>query len=49
VAEYVSLAKRLAQPVRALRPARVPVTALVKPLISKPLTPALTETGTTQE
>ena len=47
--EYVSLAKRLAQPVRALTPRRVAVPALVKPLVSRPLTPALTDAGTAQE
>jgi hypothetical protein len=46
VGDYVCLAKRLALPVRALRPRRVPVPALVKPLIAtpKPLAPALSET-----
>lgn len=43
--EYVCLAKRLAQTVPAHRPARVPVPALVKPLIAKPLTPALVNGG----
>lgn len=42
--EYVCLAKRLALPVRELRPRRVPVPALVKPLIPKPLVPALSGT-----
>jgi hypothetical protein len=39
--EYVCLAKRLALPVHELRPSRVPVPALVKPLIAKPLAPAI--------
>jgi len=39
--EYVSLVKRLALPVREPRRTRVPVPALVKPLIAKPLVPAL--------
>jgi hypothetical protein len=45
--EYVSFAKRLATPVRELRPRRVPVHALVKPLITKPkpLAPVLSRRG----
>jgi hypothetical protein len=41
--EFVSLAKRLALPVRALQPGRVAVPSIVKPLLPapKPLTPAL--------
>ncbi|MGD9894206.1 MAG: hypothetical protein AB7U18_23215 [Dehalococcoidia bacterium] len=39
--EYVSLVKRLALPIQALRPRRVAVPALVKPLIAKPLAPAM--------
>jgi hypothetical protein len=38
---YVALAKRLAVPVREPLRARVPVPALVKPLVSKPLAPTL--------
>jgi hypothetical protein len=45
--EYVCLAKRLALPVRELRPSRVPVPALVKPLIAKPLAPAISAHGPT--
>ena len=41
VGDYVCLCKRLALPVRELRPSRVPVPALVKPLITKPLAPAM--------
>jgi hypothetical protein len=41
--EYVCLAKRLALPVRALQPRRVAVPALVKPLIAKPLAPAMSD------
>ena len=44
VGEYVCLAKRLALPVRALRPRRVPVPVLVKPLMPKPLAPAMSRT-----
>jgi len=45
--DYVSMAKRLAVPVRALRPRRVPVPALVKPLLPapKPLAPVLSDTA----
>ena len=43
--DYVCLCKRLALPARALRPSRVPVPALVKPLIAKPLAPAISEIG----
>jgi hypothetical protein len=39
--EYVSLVKRLALPIQALRPRRVAVRALVPPLIAKPLAPAM--------
>jgi hypothetical protein len=39
--DYVSLVKRLALPIQALRPRRVAVPALVKPLIAKPLAPAM--------
>jgi len=43
--EFVSLAKRLVQPARILAPRRVPVPALVQPLIAKPkpLAPAITK------
>jgi hypothetical protein len=39
--DYVCLVKRLALPIQALRPRRVAVPALVKPLIAKPLAPAM--------
>jgi hypothetical protein len=45
IGEYVCLAKRLALPVRALRPQRVRVPAIVKPLIAKPLAPAISDTA----
>ena len=47
VGEYVCMAKRLALPVRALRPRRMPVPALVKPLLPapKPLAPVLSDTN----
>jgi hypothetical protein len=41
--DYTCLAKRLALPVRELRPRRVPVSALVKPLMAKPLAPAMSD------
>ena len=47
--EYVSLAKRLALPVRELRVRRVPMPALVKPLIAKPLQPAISDTSPASE
>jgi hypothetical protein len=43
---YVSMVKRLAVPVRELRPRRLPVPALVKPLVVKPLAPAMSARGT---
>lgn len=43
--EFVCLAKRLAHPVRELRPSRLPVPGLVKPLIATPLTPAMSDRG----
>lgn len=43
---YVCLAKRLAVPVRELRPRRVAVPALVHPLVAKPLAPAVSRAHT---